>query len=140
LASFSSLQMSLRAFSPSDLHRAPLCICFRKTTIFSYKQVKERFSLQVEGVIRYSYAEDNPGVAILSAIPKRFELLVYKGMYNVLKDLISINQHSFMKNRSTITKLLEYAYFVLNLIVDANQIPSIRIFQRLLIVCAINCC
>jgi hypothetical protein len=44
--------------------------------------------------------EDYRGVAILSAIPKRFELLVYRGMYNDLK------------NRST--NLLEYAFFVLN--------------------------
>jgi hypothetical protein len=53
-------------------------------------------------------------VAILSAIPKRFELLVYRTMYDDLKNLISINQHDFMKNRSTVTKLLEYVSFVLN--------------------------
>jgi hypothetical protein len=65
-------------------------------------------------------------VAILSAIPKRFELLVYKGMYNDLKNLMSINQHGFMKNRLTITNLLEYASFVLNSIEDGNhQVDSI---------------
>jgi hypothetical protein len=48
-------------------------------------------------------------VAIISAIPKRFDLLVYRGMYNDLKNLMSINQHGFMKIRSTITNLLEYA-------------------------------
>jgi hypothetical protein len=32
-------------------------------------------------------------VAILSAIPKRFELLVYRIMYEDLKNLISVNQH-----------------------------------------------
>jgi hypothetical protein len=37
--------------------------------------------------------EDYLGVAILSAIPKRFELLVYRGMYKDLKNLMSINQH-----------------------------------------------
>jgi hypothetical protein len=52
--------------------------------------------------------EDYRGVAILAAIPKRLELLVYRGMYNDLKNLMSINQHGFMKNRSTITNLLEY--------------------------------
>jgi hypothetical protein len=60
-----------------------------------------------------------------AAIPKRFELLVYRGMYNDLKNLISINQHGIMKNRSTITNLLEYAYFVLNSIEDGNQVDSI---------------
>jgi hypothetical protein len=66
-------------------------------------------------------------VAILSAIPKRFELLVYREMYNDLKNLMSINQHGFMKNRLTITNLLEYAYtsFVLNSIEDGNRVDSI---------------
>jgi hypothetical protein len=34
--------------------------------------------------------------AILSVIPKRFELLVYRAMYDELKNLISFNQHGFM--------------------------------------------
>jgi hypothetical protein len=37
------------------------------------------------------------GVVILSAIPKRFELLVYRTIYDNLKNLISVNQHGFMK-------------------------------------------
>jgi hypothetical protein len=45
---------------------------------------------------RRNNVEDYRGMAILSAIPKRFELLVYRGMYNELKNLISINQHGFM--------------------------------------------
>jgi hypothetical protein len=49
--------------------------------------------------------EDYRGVAMLSAIPKRFELLVYRRMYNNLKNLMSINEHGFLKNRSTITNL-----------------------------------
>jgi hypothetical protein len=50
---------------------------------------------------RHNNVEDYRGMAILSAIPKRFELLVYRGMYNELKNLLSINQHGFMGNRST---------------------------------------
>jgi hypothetical protein len=42
---------------------------------------------------RRNNVEDYRDVAILSAIPKRFELLVYKGMNNDLKNLMSINQH-----------------------------------------------
>jgi hypothetical protein len=38
---------------------------------------------------------------------------------------ININQHGFMKNRSTITNLLEYASFVLNSNEDGNQVDSI---------------
>jgi hypothetical protein len=50
---------------------------------------------------RRNAAEDYRGVAILSANPKRFELLAYRTMYDDLKNLISINQHGFMKNQST---------------------------------------
>jgi hypothetical protein len=61
---------------------------------------------------RYN-VEDYRGVAILSAIPKRFELLVYRTMYDDLKNLKSFNQHGF-KNRLTVTNVLKYASFVLN--------------------------
>jgi hypothetical protein len=47
-------------------------------------------------------------------------------MYNDLKSLMSIVQHGFMKNRSTITNLLEYASFVLNSIENGNQVDSIH--------------
>jgi Reverse transcriptase (RNA-dependent DNA polymerase)/Endonuclease-reverse transcriptase len=74
---------------------------------------------------RRNNVEDYRGVAILSAIPKRFELLVYRTMYDDLKNLISVNQHGFMKNRSTVTNLMEYASFVLNAIEKGWQVDSV---------------
>jgi hypothetical protein len=65
------------------------------------------------------------GIAILSIIPKRLELLVYRVMYNNLKNLISNNQHGYMKNRSTVTNLMEYASFVLKSIENGTQVDSI---------------
>jgi hypothetical protein len=65
-------------------------------------------------------------MAILSAIPKCFELLFYRTMYSSLKNLISV-----MKNGSTVTNLLEYASFVLYS--SGRWIPFTRTFQRLLI-------
>jgi hypothetical protein len=56
---------------------------------------------------RRKNVEDYREVAILSAIPKRFELLFYRTVYDDLKNLIPVNQHGFMKNRSTVTNLLE---------------------------------
>jgi hypothetical protein len=80
------------------------------------------------------------GVAILSAIPKRFELLVYRTRYEDLKNLISVNQHGFMNNRSTVTNLLKYASFVLNSIEERWQVDSdYTDFSKLLIEYAINC-
>jgi hypothetical protein len=74
---------------------------------------------------RRNNVEDYRGVAILSAIPKCFELLVYRTMYDDLKNLISVNQHGFMKNRSTMTNLLEYASFVLNSIEEGCRVDSV---------------
>jgi hypothetical protein len=74
---------------------------------------------------RRNNVEDYRVVAILSAIPKRFELLVYRTTYEDLKNLISVNQHGFMKNRSTVTNLLEYASFVLNSIEKGWQVDSV---------------
>jgi hypothetical protein len=70
--------------------------------------------------------EDYREVGILSAIPKRFKLLSYRTMYEDLKNLISVNQHGFMKNRSTVTNLLEYASFVLNSIEEGWQVDFVN--------------
>jgi hypothetical protein len=43
----------------------------------------------------------------------------------LLNFLISVNQHGFMKDRLTVTKLLEYASFVLNLIEEGWQVDSV---------------
>jgi hypothetical protein len=67
---------------------------------------------------RRNNVEDYRGVAILYAIPKRFELLVYIAV-------LAVNQHGFMKNRSTVTNLLEYVSFVLNLIEEGCQVDSV---------------
>jgi hypothetical protein len=63
-------------------------------------------------------------VAILSAILKRFELLVYRSMYDDLKNLISMIQRGFMMIRSTVKNLLEYASFVLNSNKEGWQVHS----------------
>jgi hypothetical protein len=58
-------------------------------------------------------------------------------MYNDFKNLMSINKHGLMKNRSTITNLFEYESFVLNSIEDGNQVDPIytdfsKAFDRVL--------
>jgi hypothetical protein len=37
-------------------------------------------------------------------------LLVNRTVYDDLKNFISVNQHSFMKNRSTVTNFLDFFY------------------------------
>jgi hypothetical protein len=54
-----------------------------------------------------------------------YKLLVYRAIYDDLKNLISVNQHGFMKNRSTVTNLLEYVSFVLISIEEGWQVDSV---------------
>jgi hypothetical protein len=105
----------------------PLSLLFNRsiaTSVFSDRwKVSYVTSIFKKG--RRNNVENYRSVATLSAIPMGFEWLLNKGMYNDLNKIMSINQHGFMKNRSTITNLLKYAFFVLNSIEDGNQVDSI---------------
>jgi hypothetical protein len=63
------------------------------------------------------------GIAVLSAIPKLFKLLVYRGMYEELKNLIS--EEEFDKGRSTVLNLVDYSFFVLNAVEDGCHVDSV---------------
>jgi hypothetical protein len=52
-------------------------------------------------------------------------LLVYRTMYDNLKNLMPVNQLGFMKNRSTVTNLLKYALFVMSSIEEGWQVVSV---------------
>jgi hypothetical protein len=60
------------------------------TSVFSDRWKVSYVTLFKKG--RRNNVDDYRGVAILSAIPKRFELLVYRGMYKDLKNLMSFNE------------------------------------------------
>jgi hypothetical protein len=83
----------------------PLSLLFTRsmaTSVFpNRRKVSYVTPILKEG--RRNNVDNYRGVAILTAISKR--LLVSRGMYNDLKNLMYINQHGFMINRSTITNL-----------------------------------
>jgi hypothetical protein len=63
-------------------------------------------------------------------------------MYNDLKNLMSINQHGFMKIRSTITNLLQY-HLLCWIQYWGQQLAWFHLngfFKGFMIVCVINCC
>jgi hypothetical protein len=62
------------------------------------------------------------GIAILSAIDKLFELLVYRVMYEDLRSRHVDCQHGFIKGRLTLYYLLEYSSFVLKSNIAARWI------------------
>jgi hypothetical protein len=95
----------------------PALKCFKITLL----QVCVCFLLIVTPIFesgRRNNVANYRGIAVLSAIPKLFKLLVYRGMYEELKNLISEDQHSFVKGRSTVLNLVDYSFFVLNAVED----------------------
>jgi hypothetical protein len=66
-------------------------------------------------------------VTLLSAIPKRFELLVYRGMYIVQRlEESNVYQSTWLPEEPIDdNEPIEYASFVLNSIENGNQVDSI---------------
>lgn len=52
------------------------------------------------------------GIAILGAIPKLFELVVYEIISCFVESRVSNNQHGFFKNRSILTNLLSTTHAI----------------------------
>jgi len=65
------------------------------------------------------------GVAIQSAIPKLPDKLVTTFMYEKTGAIISLQQHGFMKGRSTVTNLTDYTRFILCNLEDGFQVDSV---------------
>lgn len=72
-----------------------------------------------------SNCKDYRPISILSCIAKLFESLVYEHLYNHVKPYLSDNQHGFVKNKSTITNLLEYKQFLCSSFASSGQVDSI---------------
>jgi Reverse transcriptase (RNA-dependent DNA polymerase) len=69
--------------------------------------------------------ENYRGIAILSAIPKLFEKLVFDKIYFNLKERISIHQHGFLKGRSAVSNLMLFTSFCLNKIENGCQVDVV---------------
>lgn len=69
--------------------------------------------------------ENYRGVAILSAIPKMFEALVHERMYPWIESRMSDTQHGFLKRRSTVTNLTEFASRTTQWMAEGFQVDTI---------------
>ena len=65
------------------------------------------------------------GIAILSAIPKLFEKLVCDKLTDTISKTLNVQQHGFIKNRSTITNLATFTSSVINEMEKNNQVDAI---------------
>lgn len=65
------------------------------------------------------------GIAILSAIPKLFEKLVYDKISSIINPLLNEQQHGFRKGRSTTTNLMLFTSDVLCDMEKGHQIDAV---------------
>ena len=65
------------------------------------------------------------GIAIISTIPKLFELIINKNIFNQMKSKITDTQHGFFKGRSTTTNLLEFINYSFNAMDKGNHIETL---------------
>ena len=61
-------------------------------------------------------------IAILNAIEKIFERIVYEGTLNFVNGQLSSKQHGFLKNKSTVTNLLEHVHYIASAIDQRKQV------------------
>lgn len=67
------------------------------------------------------------GISILNCLPKVFESMVLDFLYPAVKNIIDVDQHGFVKKRSTTTNLMTYVTMLTNLIEKRKQIDAVYI-------------
>ncbi|XP_058444278.1 uncharacterized protein LOC131425957 [Malaya genurostris] len=65
------------------------------------------------------------GITALSAIPKLFELVVLKPIFDHCKQYIAETQHGFMPKRSTATNLLSFTTYIMDAMSNGFQTDAI---------------
>lgn len=106
---------------------APLCIIFNKSLscgVFP-KRWKTAHIIPIYKSGDKSRCENYRPISILSCFAKLFESLVYNHLYNHVKPLLSDRQHGFVKNRSTVSNLLEYKNYLCHAFAKCGQVDSI---------------
>lgn len=64
-------------------------------------------------------------VSIISAPAKIFEQIIYKHLFQHVSSAISVNQHGFMPQRSTVTNLLSITDYVSGCLDDGIQVDAV---------------
>lgn len=71
--------------------------------------------------------ENYRAISLLPCLAKVFERLIYDIMYPVALPIISEFQHGFVKNRSTVTNLMDYSNFLFPCMDKRVQVDSIYV-------------
>jgi hypothetical protein len=107
--------------------KKPLAILFKLVIAFW------GFPMRVEGVVCCPFVQEwrkrsissYREISILSAILKFFENLVRDVISPIICPSISDEQHGFVGERSTVTSLVEFSYFVLSEMKNALKVDLV---------------
>lgn len=64
-------------------------------------------------------------ISILSTFSKLFESIIYDSIYAHVKNKLSDSQHGFIKNRSTLSNLLEYKNYICESFATGGQVDAV---------------
>lgn len=106
---------------------APLFWLFNKSleTGMFPNEWKKSFLIPIYKSGKKSDVRNYRGIAIISCIPKLFESIINKSVFNQIKHRITNAQHGFFKGRSTTTNLLEFVNYTLAAMDKGNYVESL---------------
>jgi len=111
----------------SEALAAPLSTLFQKSfdsNIFR-QEWKRSFVKPVYKKGNKNLISNYRPITKLNSIPKLFELLVYDSIYDICSKFLAPNQHGFVKNRSTITNLVNFTSSTIKHIENGQEVDVI---------------
>jgi hypothetical protein len=113
--------------SCSDGFKRPLTLLFNKSLsegVFP-ESWKRSYVVPIFKGGKRNLIENYRGIAILSAMPKLFELLVFDSLFFHLKSSIAAVQHGFFKGRSAVSNLMEFASLCIRRMEEGIQTDAV---------------
>jgi hypothetical protein len=112
--------------SCSDGFKRPLTLLLNKSWCEGvFLESWKRFYVPIFKGGKRNLIENYRGIAILSAMPKLFELLVFDSLFFHLKSSIAVVQHRFFKGRSAVSNLMEFASLCIRRMEEGIQTDAV---------------
>ncbi|CAF4889082.1 unnamed protein product [Pieris macdunnoughi] len=105
----------------------PLCVLFNKSLTSGVfpKRWKTAHIISIYKSGDKSYCKNYRPISILSCAAKLFESVMCTHLYSHFKPVLSDKQHGFVRNRSTVTNLLEYKNYLCQVFATGGQVDSV---------------
>ena len=105
----------------------PLCLIFNKSLRSGCfpTRWKTAHVIPIHKSDDKTVCENYRPISILSSVAKLFESIIYEHIYNHVKGVLSVNQHGFIRGRSTVSNLLEYKTYLCDAFSIGGQVDAI---------------